>query len=920
MKRMLSMLALLGTFFLLPLMAQAQKYTITIVPVEHATITASYGYGASATVVNSGDQVDRYTRLNIQVTADAGYVATHYTINGTEKPITSTYGDSEWVQGDMTISAKVVAVTPCTINITQPTEGGTLTVNRTKPYKVLNSGDKVDSGTTIRLSAKPAEGYDIDYWLIDGQKVKPFDDQSIRYGISHLVMKDVSVSVAFKNLSAQTLVPVTVVKPEHGTIELHKGTSIFDETLNSGDQVETGSEITMVIKADEGYKIDHWLINDKVEPKDDLFPLRKTITISEATTISAVLVESGYIVTYEQPANGTLTVKTVNPVADVPSGTRVKEQAPISIQATVNEGYEFKHYLINGEKRLPNDMQTLLTYYVAPKEVTAVTIEAVIEKKAEAKSYVVTIEEPQNATMTVKYGIFSSPTEVASGDEVPEGTELRVDLYLDEGYKLVHFLVNGQPTPSESQDYEGIKVVVTGPLTLSAVVEKEGATPAEKVQLSVQEEGAVGYATVKYQTPGSTTWEKPAESKNPTLDLPVGTKVRVEANITVSGATVAFTHNDNPVAADKLTDEGLTYEFTLEEPANIKVIFTEGAIGFYVYYDCDKHATITGTADGEPFESGAKLAAGAEVVLTVTPEEGYEVKDWLDDDFKLIPGTEGKNPYTFTVDGFAMVFAETQKKTTALIKVSSEGPTGCTLETTYLEPGGSGNPLKIFGEKRIPLGSDVTVKAKFTISGDYQVVYTNNGKPVPAEALSEDGFVYTFKANEDADIYAVFSEKPAPAVDYTVTLEASKGGTVTATVDLDPIESGAKVPAGSKVKVIATPDDGYEVDQWFIDDETIPTPETGYYYFTLNKDTKVKVTFRLSVAVEQPTQNQLVAYVTNGGTRLEVAGAAEGAEVRLYDYTGRLLLASTEHALDISALPAGSYIVLVGNYTTRIVK
>ena len=919
MKRMLSMLALLGTFFLLPLMAQAQKYTITIVPVEHATITASYGYGASATVVNSGDQVDRYTRLNIQVTADAGYVATHYTINGTEKPITSTYGDSEWVKGDMTISAKVVAVTPCTINITQPTEGGTLTVNRTKPYKVLNSGDKVDSGTTIRLSAKPAEGYDIDYWLIDGQKVKPFDDASIRYGISHLVMKDVSVSVAFKSLSAPTLVPVTVVQPEHGTIELYKGTSTDDESLNSGDQVETGSLITMVINPNEGYRLDHWLINDKVEPKDDFRPARKTITISEATTISAVLVESGYVVTYEQPANGTLTVKTVNPDAEVPSGTRVKEQVPISIQATVNEGYEFKHYLINGEKRLPNDMQTLLTYYVAPKEVTAVTIEAVIEKKAEAKSYVVTIEEPKNALMTVKYGNYSSPTQVNSGNEVPEGTELRVDLYPDDGYELVHFLVNGNPTPSESQDYEAIKVVVTGPLTLSAVVEKKAA-PVEKVQLSVQEEGAVGYATVKYQTPGSTTWERPTEGTNPTLDLPVGTKVRVEATITVTGATVAFTHNDNPVAADKLTDEGLTYEFTLEAAANIKVIFTEGVVGFQVFYDCDKHATITGTADGEPFTSGTKLAAGVKVVLTVTPEEGYEVKDWVDADWDLIPGTEGKNPYTFTVDGYASVFAEIQKKTTALIKVSSEGPTGCTLETTYLEPGGSGNPRTIFGEKRIPLGSDVTVKAKFTISGDYQVVYTNNGKPVPAEALSEDGFVYTFKANEDADIHAVFSEKPAPAVDYTVTLEASKGGTVTATVDLEPIESGAKVPAGSKVKVIATPDDGYEVDQWFIDDETITTPEAGYYYFTLNKDTKVKVTFRLSVAVEQPTQNQLVAYVTNGGTRLEVAGAAEGAEVRLYDYTGQLLLTSTEHALDISALPAGGYIVLVGNYTTRIVK
>ncbi len=824
MKRMLSVLALLGTFFLLPLMAQAQKHTITINQVEHATIKTDYYDFTSRSFVEvkSGGQVDDGTYLTIQVTPDEGYEATHYIVNGVEKPITSAYGDSETVKGDMTISAKVVAAKPCIVTIIPPTEGGTLTVETGDTFKELKSGDPVNSGTELRMEVKPDDGYDIECWLIDGQQIKPSSSRpKVTY---YMVKKDVTVSVKFKSLSAPTLVPVTVVQPEHGTIELHKGPSKDGEVLNSEEGVEPNSQITMVINPNEGYEIDHWLINGAKEDKGGYFPNEKTITISEATTISAVLIESGYLVTYKQPTNGTLTVKTLSPVADVPSGTRLQDGTMLTIQATVNEGCKFKHFLINGSEQIPNDLNNPSMYYSLKADVT---IEAVIEQKA---------------------------------------------------------------------------------------------APIEKVQLSVQEEGVGGFATVKYQTPGSTTWERPTEGTNPTLDLPVGTKVRVEATISITGATVAFTHNDNPVAADQLTDEGLTYEFTLEEPANIKVIFTEGAIGFYVYYDCDKHATITGTADGEPFESGAKLAAGAEVVLTVTPEDGYEVKDWLDDDFKLIPGTEGKNPYTFTVDGFAMVFAETQKKTTALIKISSEGPTGCNLETTYLEPGGSGNPLKIFGEKRIPLGSDVTVKAKFTISGDYQVVYTNNGKPVPAEALSEDGFVYTFKANEDADIHAVFSEKPAPAVDYTVTLEASKGGTVTATVDLDPIESGAKVPAGSKVKVIATPDDGYEVDQWFIDDETITTPEAGYYYFTLNKDTKVKVTFRLSVAVEQPTQNQLVAYVTNGGTRLEVAGAAEGAEVRLYDYTGQLLLTSTEHALDISALPAGGYIVLVGNYTTRIVK
>ena len=837
MKRMLSMLALLGTFFLLPLMAQAQKYTITINQVEHATITASYGYGASATVVNSGDQVDRYTRLNIQVTADAGYVATHYTINGTEKPITSTYGDSEWVQGDMTISAKVVAVTPCTINITQPTEGGTLTVNRTKPYKVLNSGDKVDSGTTIRLSAKPAEGYDIDYWLIDGQKVKPFDDQSIRYGISHLVMKDVSVSVAFKNLSAQTLVPVTVVKPEHGTIELHKGTSIFDETLNSGDQVETGSEITMVIKADEGYKIDHWLINDKVEPKDDLFPLRKTITISEATTISAVLVESGYVVTYEQPANGTLTVKTVNPVAEVPSGTRVKEGNVISIQATVNEGYEFKHYLINGEKRLPNDMQTLLTYYVAPKEVTAVTIEAVIEKKAEAKSYVVTIEEPQNATMTVKYGIFSSPTEVASGDQVPEGTELRVDLYLDEGYKLVHFLVNGQPTPSESQDYEGIKVVVTGPLTLSAVVQKEGAVNPTEGTITVKSEGTGGHITASYKNPDS--GNPMSIIPNMPKKLPNGTEVTLTAAITTEGFEVTYTNNGDPVPAEALSADGTVYTFTVNGDATVVATFAQkqvtGEFTVTCIADPEEGGEVSASTAEGPITNETKVAGGEIVTVTATPKENFEVDQWFLNDEEL-KDIKGQSSYTFA------------------------------------------------------LTKDVTIKV-------------------------------TFKSTLPPAEYAVTVEPVLPSAEAGDVKLFQKNGT--------PFESGKSVVEGTEMYVEVTPADKYELEMLQVGETKLPAGDEKLvniagggvkYTFTVTAATKVQATFKLVNAIEQLAQSGVAVFLTNGGTRLEVAGAAEGAEVRLYDYTGQLLLTSTEHALDISALPAGSYIVLVGNYTTRIVK
>ena len=931
MKRMLSMLALLGTFFLLPLMAQAQKYTITINQVEHATITASYGYGASATVVNSGDQVDRYTRLNIQVTADAGYVATHYTINGTEKPITSTYGDSEWVQGDMTISAKVVAVTPCTINITQPTEGGTLTVNSTKPRKVLNSGDKVDSGTTIRLSAKPAEGYDIDYWLIDGQKVKPFDDASIRYGISHLVMKDVTVSVAFKNLSAQTLVSVTVVKPEHGTIELHKGTGIFDEVLNSGDQVETGSQITMLIKPDEGYKLDHWLINDKEEPKDDFRPARKTITISEATTISAVLVESGYVVTYEQPANGTITVKTVNPVADVPSGTRVKEEAPISIQATVNEGYEFKHYLINGEKRLPNDMQTLLTYYVAPKEVSAVTIEAVIEKnESEPKSYVVTIEEPENAYMKVTYGDYSSPTQVNNGNEVPEGTELRVDLFLDEGYELEHFLVNGQPTPSESEEFPGIKVVVTGPLTLSAVVEKNESEP--KPCIITIEEPEHAEMTVQY---GSSLFPTTVKSGN---EVPEGTELSVELYPDDGYEFVHFLVNGEQTPSEspdyakmKVTVTGsLTLSAVVQKEGAVNptegtiTVKSEGTGGHIT-------ASYKNPDSGNPMSiipnMPKKLPNGTEVTLTAAiTTEGFEVTYTNNGD--PVPAealSADGTVYTFTVNGDATVVATFAQK-----QVTGEFTVTCIADP---EEGGEVSASTAEGpitnETKVAGGEIVTVTAtpKENFEVDQWFLNDEELKDIKGQGS------YTFALTKDVTIKVTFKSTLPPA-EYAVTVEPVLPSAEAGDVKLfqkngTPFESGKSVVEGTEMYVEVMPADKYELEMLQVGETKLPAGDEKLvniagggvkYTFTVTAATKVQATFKLVNAIEQLAQSGVAVFLTNGGTRLEVAGAAEGAEVRLYDYTGQLLLASTEHALDISALPAGSYIVLVGNYTTRIVK
>ena len=652
MKRILSTLALLGAFFLLPFVVKAAEFTITIEQVEHCNIEVTRGV-SNPVPVNSGDKVPYFTMITIKITPDEGYQATHYIINGEQKVITSSYGEFEIVDKDMTISALVVQAKPCTITIEQP-EHGTLLVTDTKAYKPIASGSTVNSGTGIRMEVTPDTGCEIEYWLINGKKITPSANDILRNSYTYVIKDDVIVSAQIK-ASQTTEGKITMIQPEHGTLTAYY--------FNEGN----------------------------------------TVDVTDGATVP---------------------------------------------------------------------LETDVTFHVAPAE----------------------------------------------------------------GYEMDYWLVNNVQT-----------------------------------------------------------------------ELGVGSLVN------------------------------------------------------------NKTITVTGDLEVKPVLK-AKAAPQLDSVL---------------------------------------------------VKISYEG-VGAYLETKYVEPNSSGNPQSIFGDKRIPLGSVVTVRAKSFATGDYLVAYTNNGTPVPAEALTENGLVYTFTANEDADVHAVFSEKPAPAVDYTITFEAGEGGKVTATVDMEPIESGAKIAAGTRIKILAEPNENYEIDQWLVDGKPVANTGLNFYYFDLNKDTHVKVTFRstlppaeyavivepvlpsakagtvqlfkkdgsvvasgktvvtgtemyvevkpadkyeletlqvnnttikagdekliklaeggfkyaftvteattikttfkLANAIEQLTESQIAVYVTNGGTRLEVAGAAEGAEVRLYDYTGQLLLTSTEHALDISALPAGSYIVLVGNYTTRIVK
>ena len=1507
---MLSILALLGAFLLMPFVTQAQteeQYTITINQVEHCTITASYGYGSTAVEVKDGDKVPRMTYLKINATPESGYLLTHYIVNGVEKEDARGFGISEFVKGDMIISAKVVPATPCTVTITQPEEGGVVSVINMATRKPLNSGDQVDAGSKIRLSVEPAEGYDIEYWLIDEQHVEPFD-APLRFSYIYTVKKDVNVSAKLTNSSAPASgYVVNYEQPEGGTLTVKTG---YPATLiGTGTNVEKGTKLDISATVKPGYQFKHFLVNNEKKVPDNLEAPYIRETANSDMTIAAVIEKvQPCIVTITPFEHGALKVvygSAMSPV-EVESGDEVPADTQLRISATFDDGFELDHFLVNGKEapsasdmlnyvvkgsvtlsavakakatpqpttykvtlgNIPAEQGYYYAYYgltqinngeskVLPAgtevtfmieginakyKVTAwsvngqqianespeykitltedVTVFPVLEKSGTepdpgtdpepAKKGKVRMIQPKNeqgdqcGELKATYydeDIWDDVT-VADGDELPFGTTVSFVVKLDEGYEVDSWKVNGdtQPIgPFADPNEKAVTIEDADGITVEPIVKKKGAAAVEYTITMVQpEEGQgtltahVGNKTYKgseFKATAGTEiffsvepaadyemyyWLINDQRVDPSAGNPNQLTRKVEGNLKVEpilmskdapepttytvtmvqpdatqGALIASYH-DAGIQEDRVLTEAvreleegtkLTFQvnpeegyqldywkitaaqsdkkdnplnITLESDLKVEPVLKKSETApetFQIFYDCDKHATITGTADGKPFANADKLAAGTKVVLTATPEEGYEVKEWVDADFKLIPGTEGKTTYTFTVEGTVSIFAIIQKKAAPqpteakitlvqpdatqglliaytcgsdgmpltivdgmtvksgtevtfavslkdgyemdywmvndqrqeveagefphkkTIKVTSditvkpvlkaktapqpkkfevsyscgdhativgtvngkpfesgeklalgtefvltvtpedgyevkhwidsddevvpgsEGKNSYTftvdgytsivakiqkkkdtpqyetvhvkveydsmlgsITTTYVAPDGSSQSIS--GEDDIPVGSVVTLRAMIFTPG-YQVVYMNNGEVVSKDALSEDGLVYTFTANEDASIQALFSKKTTPeptdkakvtfkvegtggfilgnykepgadmvrsifdgdtkdlpigtvvtftatllsdayqvtytnngeAVpaaslseegtvykftvkgdatvlatfakkevpdeDYTFTFEGGKGGTVTATVDMEPIESGAKIAAGTMIRVEATPDENYEIDEWRVNDEPVSTYGKDYYYVTLMKDTNVKVifkstkpveyavtvapvlpsaeagtvklykengtavesgtavavntkmyvevkpaakyeletlqvnnttikagdaalvnltdggfkysftvteattikaTFKLGGAVEQLTQNQIAAYVTNGGTRLEVTGATEGTEVRLYDYTGQLLLSSTEHALDISALPAGGYIVLVGNYTTRIVK
>ncbi len=112
------------------------------------------------------------------------------------------------------------------INVVQPANGS-----------VAASATSAAAGTIIELAATPAEGYTLDYFTLDGERINGHTFS--------MPARNVEVSAVF----TANAYSITVVQPAGGTVTASKLSAFFGEAV----------ELTAV--PDEGYELSHYVVN-----------------------------------------------------------------------------------------------------------------------------------------------------------------------------------------------------------------------------------------------------------------------------------------------------------------------------------------------------------------------------------------------------------------------------------------------------------------------------------------------------------------------------------------------------------------------------------------------------------------------------------------------------------------------------------
>ena len=270
----------------------AQTLKVTLTKEGEGTLTAT-----GAADLNT---VPEGTELTVIATPADGYKLTALTANGEDILATKKLS----VKEDTEIKATFTKKKNYTVTFTKEGEG---TLTATRNGEPFTSGSPAHEGDKIVITAQPAEGYQIDKWLIGKEEIEATSYTGQTTFECTVGTADVLIKATF----TKKTFAVTLTKEGEGTI-----TATGADNLSA---VAYGTELTIVATPAEGYKLTALTANGQ-----DILATKKVV-IKGATEVKATFADNTGVETtvtqqvklYPNPATDYVIVEGVAPASEV---------------------------------------------------------------------------------------------------------------------------------------------------------------------------------------------------------------------------------------------------------------------------------------------------------------------------------------------------------------------------------------------------------------------------------------------------------------------------------------------------------------------------------------------------------------------------------------------------------------------------
>lgn len=859
--------------------SQSDSYTINVVtPGEKKLVVSGENmtYGESQTLkatLFDGDSAENISAQTVNATYTVSYnggtaaalegstftpdKAGTYTITASYKPTGSTTAITSTKV--ITVNRKTVTVVP---KVVQDANG-----NLTTDYDILDGTTKLDKSIIPSAKIKVTCGAVTSDGKKPGAGVYPItvtytsDDLT---NAKYLVVCDNSKTYEIKD---DVVYVTNATTNSNGKVNLsytYKDQTYAVNGDGGSGNIPKGAKLTATAQPNVGYRVEKWLVDNKIVYMTDGHTpnTANTITVKEPTdtdvTVEAAFTQIYYPVNFgfQTAGDGTITAKYVNDNGGTGtvfnSGSQLSPLQKIQLTAKPENGQVISGWQI----KTGNDVKTVTNkdgtnYTGNTYTLSAISGETEVTVLTESSTeYPVTVKlvdekgDPLGtANATVSFDPTSEKTAESEGTYTYHGQkhqDLTISLNIQDS------LIVDSWTAGEGQTMPGTLSANKKKLTISNLQGDAG-----KLDLTVKCVTPNSYpVTVTKTGEGDIGIYKNLESTALTLDSSSSVQVRQASSLRVvlkptSGWQVLnVLVNDEPVTLENVIDNLENKAFTIDSvdgATNIKVTFVKKPVVRFSVTPEGETAHGTVTANGMEF-SGGTVPYGYknDIVFTAKPEPGYEVDSWTVtgvDNPKGTPVANSDNQtYTYTPN------AETGITSDLTVTVSFKALPKATVEFSVVDKNNETD-----GGFDGSVTASVTRKGMTTYAEDKtansttstQTLNVYRDSVVTLSAQADSGYVAKW-------IYGGEELLTPPTLDFstTDTLKDHEvkvrfdpiGKAITFTKDGDgdhasnimgsfaadngstkEFTSGSIPNTSGTLTLTVTPNDGYEVEGWYVD-------------------------------------------------------------------------------------------------------